>query len=49
MKQQGNSTSSKAISTTENVNNSEAEEISNIEFQNLLARMINKPKRRHVS
>jgi hypothetical protein len=41
MKQQGNSSSSKANSTTKDLTNSKEEEISNTEFQKIIVRMIN--------
>jgi hypothetical protein len=43
-KQQGNSSSSKVNSTTKGLNNSKEEKISNIEFQKIIVRVINKPK-----
>jgi hypothetical protein len=44
MKQQGNISPSKANSTTKDLNNSEEEEISNTEFQKIIAKMINELK-----
>jgi hypothetical protein len=44
MKQQGNSSPSKANSTTKDRNNNEEEEISNIDFQNIIVKMINELK-----
>jgi hypothetical protein len=44
MNQQGNSSPSKANSTTKVLNNSKEEDISNIEFQKIIVRMIRKLK-----
>jgi hypothetical protein len=44
IKQQGNSSPSKANSTTKDLNTSEEKEISNIEFQKIIERMINEFK-----
>jgi DNA anti-recombination protein RmuC len=44
MMQQGNSSPSKSNSTTKNLDNSEEEDIPNIEFQKLTVRMINEVK-----
>jgi hypothetical protein len=44
MKQQGNNSPLKSNSTTKDINNSENEEISNIEFQKIIVRMIIEPK-----
>jgi hypothetical protein len=44
MKQQDNSSPSKANSITKDLNNCEEEEISNIEFQKITVRMINELK-----
>jgi uncharacterized protein (UPF0305 family) len=41
MKQQGNSSHSKATSTAKYLNNSEKEEISNIDLQKIIVRKIN--------
>jgi hypothetical protein len=42
--QEGNGSPSKANSTTKNINNSKEDEISNIELQKIIVRMI---KKRH--
>jgi hypothetical protein len=44
MKQQGNSSPTKTTSTTKELNNSEGEDISNIELQRIIIRMINNLK-----
>jgi predicted transcriptional regulator len=44
MKQQGNCSPSKINSTTKNLNNSNEEETSNIEFQKIMVRMTNELK-----
>jgi hypothetical protein len=41
MKQQGNCSPSKANSTTKDLNYSEEKEISNVEFQKIILRIIN--------
>jgi hypothetical protein len=48
MKQQGNSSSSKANSTTKDLTNSKEEEISNTEFQKIIVRLISS-KKKHKS
>jgi hypothetical protein len=44
MKQQGNNTPSEANSTNKDVNNSKEDKLSNIEFQKIIARIINEHK-----
>jgi hypothetical protein len=47
MEQQGNRSPSITDSTTKDLNNSEDEDMSNIDFQNIIVKMVNELKKRH--